>query len=347
MPGRGAPPVSTTTTLIPTGTGGLMRPKGPPQQGTKSIPAERERIVEQARQAQRQAQQTVAEELLLSLPTKYDLERTGGRQPEDYEKEREYIRQSNYQQLVTPNSSSYIPRPYSFAFKKPLPSQVLLDKGLGSLEEVKDLDSPLYQKLNLLQTEDLDPEQVVSIRPNLSIANADKTKGVIVHTIHDRTYNGPKLGTVYGAVIKDPEFLVNPREQLRIQAGVKPKGVMSSIQGELVRTLSMDDSIMGKINRDGVVARFNPKTTDLYVVPGEGDKQYAIKSVKGEVVVEGTNMYIPSESTIQYYTPQELEEIDAKRKKIAKEEGLNADELEIDYTPFAYGGFVDKPLYPR
>ena len=55
-----------------------MRPSGPPQQGTKSITAERERIVELARQAQRQAQQTVAEELLLSLPTKYDLERTGG-----------------------------------------------------------------------------------------------------------------------------------------------------------------------------------------------------------------------------------------------------------------------------
>ena len=297
-----------------------------------------------------QAQQTVAEELLQGLPTEYDPERTGGWQPEDYEKEREYIRQNNYQQLVTPDSSSYISRPYSFPFPKPLPSEVLLKKGFHSLEQVKDLDSPLYQKLNLLQTEDLDPEQVVSIRPDLSIKNAIPTKDVIVHTIHDRAggqSQGRKLGTVYGAVIKDPEFLVNPREQLKIQEELKPKDVMSSIQGKLVRTLSMRDSIMGKINRDGVVARFNPKTTDLYVVPGEGDQQYAIKSVKGKVVVEGTNMYIPSESIIQYYTPQELEEIDAKRKKIAKEEGLNADELEIDHTPFAYGGFIDKPLYPR
>jgi hypothetical protein len=37
--------------LIPTGTGGLMRPKGPPQQGTQSLAAKRAEIFEKAKRA--------------------------------------------------------------------------------------------------------------------------------------------------------------------------------------------------------------------------------------------------------------------------------------------------------
>ena len=286
--------------------------------------------------------------------------------------EKQLIRQANYTQRAGDSSSFEERRDNEgrdVATGEPWisPSQRLLDRGIGSLSAEDLPKGKFFKNLNFpevgYEKGDLSPGQSVAIRPNLNFGRQNQTEDIVVQSVHKDSHSYDVLGTVYGAVIKDPQFLVNPRGQLQVQAHVfsklkdtdpkkipsikasKPKYPLSSVQGELVRILSMEDSIEGRINRAGVIARFNPATTNLYVVK-LGDNYHAIKSVKGEVSVEGNRVYIPPESTIQFYTPQELEKINSNRATIAKELGLEK-ALDTEVKIFAQGGFVDKPLYDR
>ena len=286
--------------------------------------------------------------------------------------EKQLIRQANYTQRAGDSSSFEERRDNEgrdVATGEPWisPSQRLLDRGIGSLSAEDLPKGKFFKNLNFpevgYEKGDLSPGQSVAIRPNLNFGRQNQTEDIVVQSVHKDSHSYDVLGTVYGAVIKDPQFLVNPRGQLQVQAHIfsklkdtdpkkipsikasKPKYPLSSVQGELVRILSMEDSIEGRINRAGVIARFNPATTNLYVVK-LGDNYHAIKSVKGEVSVEGNRVYIPPESTIQFYTPQELEKINSNRATIAKELGLEK-ALDTEVKIFAHGGFVDKPLYDR
>ena len=256
--------------------------------------------------------------------------------------ELETIRNNEYKQNAE-DSVLYQIRPKD-TLGFPTIFEIMTEKGFSSFGEVMTSTGANIDKNITVAI-----GQRIAVRPNLNIR---RDTGVTALSIHDKNYSGTVLANSPAATITDVSFMVGITPQMRVAVGDTPKTVLSSVNGNM-QSLHMNEE---PINRDGITATFNPKTTHLYVT----EDGRAVKRA-GEATIENNKVFLRGE--VEYYSKEELNYIEEQRKTISQ--AKNIDIIDSQVQPFAVGGlvqgpfpratsrfaahagFVDKPLYSR
>ena len=229
----------------------------------------------------------------------------------------------------------------SVLYNKNLPGQTIFEimqnKGFNSLDEVINQNKTAIRNRNKGNV--LQEGQFVTARPNLDIKRS--TDGVTLLSVHDAEKRrlGNVLKNTAAITLENADFTLMHTPQMRVASG-EPKSVFSGVTGYLINDHEKD----GRVNRNGIVAKFNPFIQHFYMT----EDGRAVKSAE-EVTVENNKVFL--RGRITYYNENEIKKIEALRKRRA-EKVTDKDlspfvQSKVNPTRFTHGGFVDKPLYPR
>ena len=230
---------------------------------------------------------------------------------------------------------------YNRAPPSPTIFEIMQNKGFNSLDEVINKNKTAIKNRNKGNV--LQEGQFVSARPNLDIkrSTGGLQDGVTLLSVHDASKPGKPLGNVLkntaAITLEDAEFILMHTPQMRVASG-EPKSVFSGVKGFLKNDHETDEGV----NRNGIVAKFNPFIQHFYMT----EDGRAVKSAE-EVTVENNKVFL--RGRITYYNEDEIKKIEDTRRKRAKkvtDKDLRSFvQSKVNPTRFAHGGFVDKPLY--
>ena len=277
-----------------------------------------------------------AETGIASLPT-VNMEDIIGLPPSPFDMEWETVKANNNTQNAEDSVLYNRAPPSSTIF------EIMQNKGFNSLDEVINKNKTAIKNRNKGNV--LQEGQLVSARPNLDIkrSTGGEKDGVTLLSVHDASKPGKPLGNVLkntaAITLKNAKFILMHTPQMRVASG-EHKRVFSGVKGFLKNDHEIDEGV----NRNGIVAKFNPFIQHFYMT----EDGRAVKSAE-EVTVENNKVFL--RGRITYYNEDEIKKIEDTRRKRA-EEVTDKDlgpfvESKINPTRFTHGGFVDKPLYER